>query len=108
MEDDEDEEVDQDEDEDEEDGEVRLPSHFLKAMIATSGTGASAAQRRVQAGASESCAATDSPRPGRPPSRRAPAAAEKVERWCIWWCAKCNVQNSKALYVKSSRSRAAL
>ena len=49
MEDDEDEEVDQDEDEDEEDGEVRLPSHFLKAMIATSGTGASAAQRRVQA-----------------------------------------------------------
>ena len=51
AEDDEDEEVDPDEDEDEdEDGEVRLPSHFLKAMIATSGTGASAAQRRVQAG----------------------------------------------------------
>jgi len=76
VEDDEDEEVDQDEDEDEEDGEVRLPSHFLKAMIATSGTGASAAQRRVQAGASKSCAATDSPRR---PAALAPRASRRRE-----------------------------
>ena len=80
------------EDEDEEDGEVRLPSHFLKAVIATSGTGASAAQRRVQAGASESCAATDSPRR---PAALAPRASRRRESGKVVHLVVCKVQCAK-------------